>query len=54
VCNWTRSLRSTRVTSPHGAIWLEDLIAEKHGPGEPPRGEDPWKALSASDHGAGE
>ena len=54
VCNWTRALHSTRVASPHGAIWLEDLIAEEHGPGEPPRGEDPWKGLSGSDHGAGE
>ena len=54
VCNWTHALHSTRVASPHGAIWLEDLIAEEHGPGEPPRGEGPWKGLSGSDHGAGE
>ena len=23
VCNWTRALHSTRVASPHGAIWLD-------------------------------
>ena len=54
VCNWTRALRSTHVASPHGSIWLEDLIAEEHGPGGPPRGEDPWKGLSGGDHGVGE
>jgi hypothetical protein len=54
VCNWTRALRSTRVTSQHGAIWLEDLIVEDHGPGGPPRGEDPWKGLPAGNSGAGE
>jgi hypothetical protein len=53
VCNWTRALGSTRVASPHGAIWLEDLIAEDHGPGEPPRGEDPWTRLPERDRGAG-
>jgi hypothetical protein len=53
VCNWTRALQSTRVPSPHGAIWLEDLIAEDHGPGERPRGEDPWKRLGEHDRGAG-
>ena len=54
VCNWTRALRSTRVASPHGAIWLEDLIAEDYGPGEPPRGEDPWKGQSGGNSGVGE
>jgi hypothetical protein len=53
VCNWTRALQSTRVPSPHGATWLEDLIAEDHGPGERPRGEDPWKRLPEHDRGAG-
>ncbi len=51
VCNWTNALRSKRVASPHGAIWLEDLIVEDYGPGEPPRGEDPWKRRSAPDPG---
>ncbi|WFU17797.1 hypothetical protein [Bradyrhizobium sp. CB3481] len=45
VCNWTSALRSKRVTSPHGEIWLEDLIVENYGPGEPPKAEDPWKRL---------
>ena len=43
VCNWTNALHSKHVVGPHGAVWLEDLIAEDHGPGEPPRGEDPWQ-----------
>jgi hypothetical protein len=37
VCNWTRPLRSTRVPAEGGdTLWLEDLIAREHGPGEPP------------------
>jgi hypothetical protein len=43
VCNWTRALRSTRVASPHGDIWLEDLILERYGPGTAPMAEDPWE-----------
>ena len=43
VCNWTRPLNSTRVSSSHGAIWLEDLIAEQYGPGGPAKAEDPWE-----------
>ena len=43
VCNWTRPLNSTRVPGSHGAVWLEDLIAEKYGPGGPPKAEDPWE-----------
>jgi hypothetical protein len=54
VCNWTRALRSTRVDGPHGAIWLEDMIVEDHGPGGPPQGEDPWKAKSGVDGSVGE
>jgi hypothetical protein len=54
VCNWTRALRSTRVDGPHGAIWLEDLIAEDHGPGMTPRGEDPWKRQPEGNGGARE
>jgi len=49
VCNWTNALRSKRVASPHGAAWLEDLIVENYGPGEPPRAEDPWKRLPEHD-----
>jgi hypothetical protein len=45
VCNWTRPLRSTRVASPHGPVWLEDAIADEHGPGGPPKAEDPWAHL---------
>ncbi|MGE0213088.1 MAG: hypothetical protein AB7S41_15470 [Parvibaculaceae bacterium] len=37
VCNWTRPLRSTRVSAgKNQSLWLEDLIALEHGPGEPP------------------
>jgi hypothetical protein len=43
ICNWTRALHSTRVGSPHGAIWLEDLILERHGAGTAPTAEDPWE-----------
>jgi hypothetical protein len=53
VCNWTRALRSTRVASPHGAVWLEDLIAGDYGLGEPPRGEDPWEHQPQRGSGAG-
>lgn len=45
VCNWTRALRSTRVESPRGAVWLEDWIVENYGPGERPKAEDPWEHL---------
>jgi hypothetical protein len=39
VCNWTRPLRSTRVpTEGNRSLWLEDLIALEHGPGEQPAG----------------
>jgi hypothetical protein len=39
VCNWTRPLQSTRVPAEgNESLWLEDLIARQHGPGEPPRG----------------
>jgi hypothetical protein len=43
ICNWTRALQSTRVATPHGAIWLEDLILERHGTGTAPTAEDPWE-----------
>jgi hypothetical protein len=40
VCNWTRPLQSTRVPAEGDeSLWLEDLIARDHGPGEPPRDE---------------
>jgi hypothetical protein len=39
VCNWTRPLQSTRVPAGgNESLWLEDLIAREHGPGEPPHG----------------
>jgi hypothetical protein len=53
VCNWTRALRSTRVASPRGAIWLEDSIVENYGPGETPRARDPWEDLPEGGRGAG-
>ena len=40
VCNWTSPLRTTPVRTERGEkLWLEDLIAREHGPGEPPRNE---------------
>ncbi len=51
VCNWTRPLRSTRVPSPRGPVWLEDAIAAEHGPGGPALAQDPWKNLPDG-HGA--
>jgi hypothetical protein len=40
VCNWTKPLQSTRVPAEgNESLWLEDLIARDHGPGEPPRDE---------------
>jgi hypothetical protein len=37
VCNWTRPLRSTLIHAQGSeALWLEDFIARRHGPGEPP------------------
>jgi hypothetical protein len=37
VCNWTRPVRSALVSAHDSeALWLEDLIAREHGPGEPP------------------
>jgi hypothetical protein len=40
VCNWTKPLQSTRVPAQENeSLWLEDLIAREHGPGEPPRDE---------------
>ena len=49
VCNWTSALRSRRVSGPDGSGWIEEFIAEKYGPGEPPQAEDPWKRRSAGD-----
>ncbi|WP_119304306.1 hypothetical protein [Dongia deserti] len=41
-CNWTRPLQSTRVpVDGKESLWIEDLIAREHGPGEPPRDERP-------------
>jgi hypothetical protein len=53
VCNWTRPLRSTRVPGPSGPVWLEDAIAEEHGPGGPALAQDPWKGRPESPGGAG-
>ena len=40
VCNWIKPLQSTRVPGEgNESLWLEDLIARDHGPGEPPRDE---------------
>jgi hypothetical protein len=47
VCNWTSALRSKRVPDRDGAVWLEEFIVEKYGPGELPAGEDPWKRRSS-------
>jgi hypothetical protein len=39
-CNWTRPLQSTRVpVEGNEPLWVEDLVAREHGPGEPPRDE---------------
>jgi hypothetical protein len=46
-CNLTSPLRSKRVPSSVGSVWLEDLIAKDYGPGEPPKGKDPWERLPA-------
>ena len=51
VCNWTRALRSTRVASSHGNIWLEDSIVENYGPGESPKAADPWERRPGGDRG---
>jgi hypothetical protein len=40
-CNWTRPLHSERVLVDGTKLWLEDLIARTHGPGEPPRDKPP-------------
>src|SRR5262249_1133710 len=53
VCNWTRALRSTRVDSPRGSIWLEDAIVESHGPGELPKARDPWEGPPKGDRDKG-
>ncbi len=37
VCNWTRPLQSSRVvTKDNESLWIEEVIAREHGPGEPP------------------
>jgi hypothetical protein len=43
VCNWTSALQSRRVPGVDGPVWLEDYITTTYGPGEAPKGEDPWK-----------
>jgi hypothetical protein len=50
VCNWTSALHSRRVPDGDGAVWLEEFIVEKYGPGEPPTGEDPWKRRQTGDN----
>jgi hypothetical protein len=52
VCNWTRALRSTRVPSSHGPVWLEEAIVDDHGPGGTAMAEDPWKRLPERQSGA--
>jgi hypothetical protein len=47
VCNWTSTLHSRRVHGRDGSVWLEEFIVENYGPGEPPKGEDPWRRRSA-------
>jgi hypothetical protein len=38
VCNLTSRLHSKRVLTPQGSSsWLEDIMEQEHGPGEPPR-----------------
>lgn len=49
VCNWTSPLHSRRVPDGDGSVWLEEFIVQKYGPGEPPRGEDPWKRRESRD-----
>ncbi len=40
VCNWTRPLQSTRVRSRENeTVWVEELVAREHGPGERPSAE---------------
>jgi hypothetical protein len=51
VCNWTSALRSRRVPGQDGSVWLEQFIVEMYGPGESPKGEDPWERRSARDDG---
>jgi hypothetical protein len=53
VCNWTQALRSTRVSNPSRSVWLEDAIVDDHGPGGPPKAEDPWNRLPERHGGAG-
>jgi hypothetical protein len=52
VCNWTSALQSKRVVGPDGSMWLEDLIVKNYGPGERPKGEDPWERLSRQESNA--
>jgi hypothetical protein len=47
VCNWTSALHSRRVPGRDGSVWLEEFIVENYGPGEAPKGEDPWRRRSA-------
>jgi hypothetical protein len=47
VCNWTSALHSRRVPGRDGSVWLEEFIVETYGPGELPKGEDPWRRRSA-------
>lgn len=38
VCNLTSPVQSRRIATADGkSLWLEELIAKEHGPGEPPR-----------------
>jgi hypothetical protein len=53
VCNWTSALHSKRVVGSDGSMWLEDFIVRNYGPGERPKGEDPWERLSRQESGAG-
>jgi hypothetical protein len=54
VCNWTSALQSKRVADADASMWLEDFIVKNYGPGERPRGEDPWARLSRQERNAQE
>jgi len=49
VCNWTSALHSKQVLDPDGrSEWLEDFIQRRYGPGESPKGKDPWEHLQSN------
>ena len=49
VCNWTSALHSKQVLDSDGrSEWLEDFIQRRYGPGESPKGMDPWEHLQSN------